>query len=37
VDDPAELKRLARFGLYGVGSNRPGVLGQALADGLLEP
>jgi len=36
VDEPAELKRLARFGLYGVGSNRPGVLLQALADGLLE-
>jgi glycerophosphoryl diester phosphodiesterase len=36
VDEPAELKRLARFGLYGVGSNCPGVLLQALADGLLE-
>ena len=36
VDDPDELKALARFGLYGVGSNRPGVLLQALADGLLE-
>ena len=36
VDDPGELKELARFGLYGVGSNRPGVLLQALADGLLE-
>jgi glycerophosphoryl diester phosphodiesterase len=35
VDDPSELKRLARFGLYGVGSNCPGVLIQALADGLL--
>ena len=36
VDEPTELKRLARFGLYGVGSNCPGVLLQALADGLLE-
>lgn len=36
VDEPAELKRLTAFGLYGVGSNRPGVLLQALADGLLE-
>jgi glycerophosphoryl diester phosphodiesterase len=36
VDEPAELKRLARFGLYGVGSNRPGVLLEAIADGLLE-
>lgn len=36
VDEPGELKELARFGLYGVGSNRPGVLLQALADGLLE-
>jgi hypothetical protein len=36
VDEPRELKELARFGLYGVGSNRPGVLLQALADGLLE-
>ena len=35
VDDPAELKALARFGLYGVGSNRPGVLLEAIADGLL--
>jgi glycerophosphoryl diester phosphodiesterase len=35
VDDPDELKRLARFGLYGVGSNRPGVLLDAMADGLL--
>jgi glycerophosphoryl diester phosphodiesterase len=37
VDEPDELKELARFGLYGVGSNCPGVLLQALADGLLEP
>jgi glycerophosphoryl diester phosphodiesterase len=36
VDEPSELKKLARFGLYGVGSNCPGVLLQALADGLLE-
>jgi glycerophosphoryl diester phosphodiesterase len=36
VDEPAELKDLARFGLYGVGSNRPGVLLQALENGLLD-
>ena len=36
VDEPVELVRLARYGLYGVGSNCPGVLLQALADGLLE-
>ena len=24
VDDPAELRALARFDLYGVGTNRPG-------------
>jgi glycerophosphoryl diester phosphodiesterase len=36
VDEPAELKALSRFGLFGVGSNRPGVLMQALADGLLD-
>jgi glycerophosphoryl diester phosphodiesterase len=36
VDEPEELKALARFGLYGVGSNRPGVLLEAIADGLLE-
>jgi glycerophosphoryl diester phosphodiesterase len=36
VDDPTELKGLARFGLYGVGSNCPGVLMQALDDGLLD-
>jgi glycerophosphoryl diester phosphodiesterase len=35
VDDPAELTALARFGLYGVGSNRPGVLIEALADEAL--
>lgn len=32
VDDPAELLALARFDLYGVGSNRPGVLLEALRD-----
>lgn len=32
VDDPAELESLAPYGLYGVASNRPGVLLQALAD-----
>ena len=36
VDEPEELKHLARFGLYGVGSNCPGVLMQALDDGLLD-
>jgi glycerophosphoryl diester phosphodiesterase len=36
VDEPAELKRLAPLGLYGVGSNRPGVLLDAIADGLLD-
>ena len=36
VDEPSELKELVCFGLYGVGSNRPGVLLQALADGLLD-
>jgi glycerophosphoryl diester phosphodiesterase len=35
VDEPEELLALARFGLYGVGSNCPGVLLDALADGLL--
>ncbi len=35
VDEPQELKTLARFGLYGVGSNLPGVLLDAIADGLL--
>ena len=35
VDEPDELRKLARFGLYGVGSNRPGVLLDAIADGLL--
>jgi glycerophosphoryl diester phosphodiesterase len=36
VDEPEELQQLARFGLYGVGSNCPGVLMQALDDGLLD-
>jgi glycerophosphoryl diester phosphodiesterase len=36
VDEPEELRRLARFGLYGVGSNRPGVLIDAIAEGLLD-
>ncbi|HVO10238.1 MAG TPA: glycerophosphodiester phosphodiesterase family protein [Vicinamibacteria bacterium] len=36
VDEPEELRRLVRFGLYGVGSNRPGVLLDAVADGLLD-
>ncbi|HXK08499.1 MAG TPA: glycerophosphodiester phosphodiesterase family protein [Vicinamibacteria bacterium] len=35
VDEVDELKRLAAFELYGVGSNRPGVLLEAIADGLL--
>jgi glycerophosphoryl diester phosphodiesterase len=37
VDDPEELKAFRSFGLYGVGSNVPGVLLEALADGLLDP
>ena len=36
VDEPEELRQLARFNLYGVGSNCPGVLLEAIADGLLE-
>ena len=32
VDDPEELETLSRFELYGVGSNRPGVLLDALRD-----
>jgi glycerophosphoryl diester phosphodiesterase len=35
VDEPEELRQLARFNLYGVGSNRPGVLLDAIADGIL--
>jgi glycerophosphoryl diester phosphodiesterase len=33
VDDPVELRALARFELYGIGSNRPGVLIEALQEG----
>ena len=33
VDDPEELQVLARFDLYGIGSNRPGVMLEALRDG----
>lgn len=33
VDDPEELSALARFDLYGIGTNRPGVLLAALRDG----
>lgn len=33
VDNPAELASLARFELYGIGSNRPGVLLEALREG----
>jgi len=32
VDEPAELQALAYLDLYGVGSNRPGVLLEALSD-----
>jgi hypothetical protein len=32
VDDPAELPGLARFELYGIGSNRPGSLLDAIRD-----
>jgi glycerophosphoryl diester phosphodiesterase len=32
VDDPEELESLRRFELYGLASNRPGVLLEALAD-----
>lgn len=34
VDDPEELRALERFGLYGVATNRPGVLLEALAERL---
>src|SRR5262249_41149477 len=34
VDEPEELAALARYHLYGVGSNRPGLLLEALADGM---
>jgi glycerophosphoryl diester phosphodiesterase len=36
VDEPEELRQLARFNLYGVGANRPGVLIDAIADGILD-
>jgi len=32
VDDPEELRALQRFDLYGVASNRPGVMLEALAE-----
>jgi glycerophosphoryl diester phosphodiesterase len=32
VDDPEELPALARFDLYGLATNRPGVMIEALAD-----
>jgi glycerophosphoryl diester phosphodiesterase len=32
VDEPEELRALRPYGLFGVGSNRPGVLTSALAD-----
>ncbi|HVR69388.1 MAG TPA: glycerophosphodiester phosphodiesterase family protein [Vicinamibacteria bacterium] len=32
VDEPDELRALARFDLFGIGSNRPGVLLEALRD-----
>jgi len=36
VDEPEELRQLARHELYGVGSNRPGVLLDAIEGGLLD-
>ena len=33
VDDPAELPALARLDLFGIGSNRPGVLLDAMREG----
>jgi glycerophosphoryl diester phosphodiesterase len=33
VDEPAELPSLARFDLYGIASNRPGILLEAIRDG----
>jgi glycerophosphoryl diester phosphodiesterase len=30
VDDPGEMRRLLRFDLYGVGSNRPAEMMEAL-------
>jgi glycerophosphoryl diester phosphodiesterase len=35
VDDPEELRALARHELYGVGSNCPGALLDAIAEGIL--
>jgi len=35
VDEPEELRALSRYELYGVASNRPGVLLEALADRLV--
>ena len=32
VDDPQELRELERFDLYGLATNRPGVMLEALAD-----
>jgi glycerophosphoryl diester phosphodiesterase len=32
VDDPEELRELARFDLYGVASNRPGVMLDAIRE-----
>lgn len=36
VDEPEELRQLARFGLFAVGTNRPGLIIDAIAEGLLE-
>ena len=33
VDDPAELAALAPYELYGIGSNRPGEMMDALREG----
>jgi glycerophosphoryl diester phosphodiesterase len=35
VDEPEELRQLARYGLYGIGTNRPGVLLDAISEGLI--
>jgi glycerophosphoryl diester phosphodiesterase len=32
VDEPDEMRALARFDLFGIGSNRPGVLLEALRE-----
>jgi glycerophosphoryl diester phosphodiesterase len=37
VDEPDELKTLARYDLYGIGSNRPGVLLDAIREVELAP